>query len=558
MGDEQAAVEFRILGPLEVVADGTPLELGGGRQNALLMLLLLSAREVCSKDRLINELWEDEPPETAGNILQIYVSQLRKVLPADTIVTRAPGYLAQLEPGQLDLDRFERLVEEATPLVSDDPGAAAALLRDALALWRGAPLAEFAYEDWARNAIARLEELRLVALERRVEADLALERHSELIGELETLVRAQPLREPLRAQLMLALYRSGRQADALAVYQDGRHKLVDELGIDPGQGLQQLEQAILRQDSSLELARAEGLAASPPADVAPPSDLPNTDRSILVVPWASDQLGALLALAEPLARDPPREIILVNLVPGSGDIARATSQVSERKSELLRRGIPARAAAFSSDGLGADTIRLASKQDVDLVLVDAPACVAEEGRFDEPASELLEGAPCDVAFVAARDEGAALPGPGKPVLVPFGGADHEWAAVELAAWIASSQGAGLQLLGTTGDREGGQRDASRLLASASLMVQQIARVDAEPVLAEPGEEAVIDAANEAGLVLIGLSPNWRQEGLGPVRHAIVRGARPPVLLVRRGLRPGGLAPQATMTRFTWTLSGARR
>ena len=204
-----------------------------------------------------------------------------------------------------------------------------------------------------------------------------------------------------------------------------------------------------------------------------------------------------------------------------------------------------------------DTIRLADKQDVDLVIRDAPASLIETGSFDAAASELLESAPCDIAFVAQRVRAADLPGPSRPVLVPFGGADHEWAAVELAAWIASSQGAGLQLLGTEADAGSGRRDASRLLASASLMVQQIARVDAEPVLAEPGEEAVIEAASDAGLVLVGLSPNWRHAGLGAVRHAIVRGAKPPVLLVRRGLRPGGLAPEETMTRFTWTLGGKR-
>jgi hypothetical protein len=434
-----------------------------------------------------------------------------------------------------------------------------------LSIWRGPPLAEFAYEDWARNAIARLEELRLVAVERRTEADLALGRHADLIGELEAIVRDQPLRERLRAHLMLALYRAGRQADALAVYQDGRRILVEQLGIDPGQSLQQLEQSILRHDAALDFEAAveaadelRPVAQQTPQPRPAQPELPETDRSLLVVPWKCEHLDSLLAIAEPLAKNPPREIILVNLVAEDGDLAAATNQVRARKSELMQRGIPARSAAFRSEEPGADTIRLAGKQDVDLVLVDAPASVAEHGTFDAATSRLLESAACDVAFVTPRTDSTVRPGPGRPVLVPFGGADHEWAAIELAAWIASSQDAGLQLLGTTADADGGQRDASRLLASASLMVQQIARVDAEPVLVEPGESAVIEAAADAGLVLIGLSPNWRQEGLGDVRHAIVRGATPPVLLVRRGLRPGGIAPQESMTRFTWTLGGGRR
>ena len=538
-------VEFRILGPLEVAYDGELAELGGGRQNALLALLLLTPNEVVSKDRLVEELWEEDPSETASNILQVYVSQLRKVLPEDTLLTRTPGYVVQLEPAQLDLGQFEQLLEDATTLLPGDPDAAAAMLREALSLWRGAPLVEFAYEDWARNAVARLEELRLVALERRIEADLAPGRHVEVTSELEALVRGQPLRERLRAHLMLALYRAGRQAEALDVYQDARRTLVEQLGIDPSQSLQQLEQAILRQDPELESGSGRAPIQAAATEAAATPELPTTDRSILVVPWEDEHLDGLLTLAEPLASDPPREIILVSLVAHEGDVAAATAHVRDRKDALRARGVPARAAAFTSDEPGEDTIRLAGKQDVDLVLVDTPASVLEAGSFDDEASALLTGAPCDVAFVTPRQGGAPLPGPDRPVLVPFGGADHEWAAVELACWLASSQGASLKLFGTSADPEAGRRDASRLLASASLMVQQLAGVDAEPVLVEPGEQAVIEAADAAGLVLIGLSPDWRQEGLGEVRGAILRGAKPPVLLVRRGLRPGGLAPQAT-------------
>jgi DNA-binding SARP family transcriptional activator len=184
--------------------------LGGSRQRALLALLLTRANEVVSTDRLIDELWGAEAPTTASNALQYHVSQLRKTLsPSEAIVTWEPGYLIKVGPDELDLLRFERLVEDAQQV---PPELEARLLRQALALWRGPPLSDLAHEAFAQAEIARLEELRLVALERRIEADLALERYAELVGELEMLVREHPLRERLRAQLMLALYGSDRQA----------------------------------------------------------------------------------------------------------------------------------------------------------------------------------------------------------------------------------------------------------------------------------------------------------------------------------------------------------
>ena len=247
-------MDFRILGPLEVFDDDHPVPLGGARQRALLAILLTRANEVVSTDRLIDELWGEAPPRTAVNTLQYYVSRLRKLLGADRIVTRIPGYTIRLEPGELDLDQFERLVAQG--------GAEA--LREALGLWRGPALADFAFEPFAEAEIARLEELRLVALEQRLEADLALGHHRELVGELEALVAVHPLRERLRAQLMLALYRSGRQADALDVYRRTRETLVDELGVEPGPELQELERAILRHDRSLE-ARRPPMPAEPPA-----------------------------------------------------------------------------------------------------------------------------------------------------------------------------------------------------------------------------------------------------------------------------------------------------
>jgi DNA-binding SARP family transcriptional activator len=249
-------VEFRILGPLEVVDDDRLVELGGQKQRVLLAVLLLEANKVVSSDRLIDALWEDAPPDSAQKALQVYVSNLRKRLGRDRIVTKSPGYAIRVEPGELDLELFERLADEG----GRQQWAAA------LALWRGPPLADFARSRFALSEVARLEERRLAVLEERIEADLALGRHADLVAEVESLVAEDPLRERLRALLMLALYRSGRQAEALEVYQDARRTLVEELGIEPGRELRELHQTILRQDPALDLAR-EPEATSVGADV---------------------------------------------------------------------------------------------------------------------------------------------------------------------------------------------------------------------------------------------------------------------------------------------------
>jgi DNA-binding SARP family transcriptional activator len=240
-------MEFRILGPLEVEDDGRVLKLGGAKQRGLLALLLLHANETVSRDRLIDELWGDQPPETVSTALQVHISQLRKVLGRDVIVTQAPGYAIRLQKGQLDLERFENAVKSAR---SASPEEASELLREAIALWRGVPLAELD-SLFATAERSRLEEQRLGVLEQRIAAELELGRHAELVPELERLVREQPLRERLRGQLMLALYRCGRQADALAVYRSGRRLLDEELGLEPDDELQRLEKAILNHDPSL-------------------------------------------------------------------------------------------------------------------------------------------------------------------------------------------------------------------------------------------------------------------------------------------------------------------
>jgi DNA-binding SARP family transcriptional activator/streptogramin lyase len=246
------AIEFCILGPLEASRRGQPLELGAGKQRALLVLLLLRAGEVVSTDRLIDALWGERPPPSALNSVHIYVSQLRKALGNGRLQTHGRGYVLALEPEQLDLGRFERLLGDGRELLAaGEPDRAANALRAALGLWRGSPLSDVAFEPFAQGEIARLEELRLAALEERIEADLVLGRHAEVVPELEGLVREHPLRERLRAQLMLALYRSGRQSEALDAYQQARRLLSAELGLEPGRTLRELEAAILRQDAQL-------------------------------------------------------------------------------------------------------------------------------------------------------------------------------------------------------------------------------------------------------------------------------------------------------------------
>ena len=239
-------LDFRLLGPLEVRNAGRSLALGGRKQRTLLAILLLHANEAVSDDVLSEGLWGERRPKTAPTALQIHVANLRKLLPADRLERRAPGYLLRVEPEELDLVRFERRCAEAR---GREPEEAAAALVEALALWRGRPLADFAYDAFARGEIARLEELRLGAIEQRIEADLALGRHAELVCELEALVGEHPLRERLREQQILALYRCRRQAEALEAYRQARRVLVEELGIEPSSALKELEQAILSQDS---------------------------------------------------------------------------------------------------------------------------------------------------------------------------------------------------------------------------------------------------------------------------------------------------------------------
>jgi DNA-binding SARP family transcriptional activator len=251
-------MEFRILGPLDVVDDGRAVEIGGSRPRALLAILLLRRNETVPAERLREDLYGPEQPATGAKSVQAHISRLRKALGAHRLRTSGGGYALVTDPDEVDADRCARnLADARAALAAGDAASAERSLMEALALWRGPPLADFAYQDFARAEIARLDELRLACVEELFESRLALGRHAESVGELEVLVSEHPLRERLRAQLMLALYRDGRQAEALAAYRTGRRALVDELGIEPTRALRELQQAILRQDPALEVPAAE-------------------------------------------------------------------------------------------------------------------------------------------------------------------------------------------------------------------------------------------------------------------------------------------------------------
>jgi DNA-binding SARP family transcriptional activator len=524
-----------ILGPIEALVEGRGVILGGPRQRALLALLALAPNRAVSVDRLAAEIYGDEAPATADAQVQNAISALRRRLgPAGpAIVTQPPGYLLRVRLGQVDLHRFEALVEHGTAaLAAGDAEGAAAALREALAVWRGPALADLADQPFARSAAARLEELRQAAVEARVDADLARGRASELVPELEEVVATHPLRERPRAQLMLALYRSGRQAEALAAFRAARRTLVEEVGLEPGTELRDLEQAILRQDPAL---------LAPRADPAPL-------RAVLVAATADRPLRALLALAADLGRE-GRELIALRLVDEGGDLATAARDLAALRSALVGEGVRVRAAAFTSRAPSADLLRLSAAHTAELVLVDAPHDLLEEGVATGDLARLLAAEPADVAVLVARATSTAR----GPVAVLFGGSTHDWAALETAARLARSGRVPLRLVGTAADPRRGRRDASRLLAAASLAVQALLGLDAEPRLVVPRLPEVLDVVQDARLVVVGLASPHRREVLGSVALALARTARAPVLMLRRGVRPGGLAPPGGLTRFSWSL-----
>src|SRR3954468_9828725 len=274
-------MQFRLLGPLEVETDDGPVDVGAGKRRALLAHLLIHANEVVSAEQLIDELWDEHPPATAGKSVQVYVSQLRKALSTNGAVlgTRGSGYVISVAADEVDALLFEERLETAQQAFTEgDARSGAREARGALELWRGPALFDFAYESFAQTAAARLNELRLVALETRIDADLALGAHSRVASELESLVAEHPLRERFRAQLMLALYRCGRQSQALESYRDGRRLLLDELGIEPSPELRDLEQMILTQSEDLSAPRRVARTRSAPSHAPDPVRQPERRR----------------------------------------------------------------------------------------------------------------------------------------------------------------------------------------------------------------------------------------------------------------------------------------
>jgi hypothetical protein len=310
-------------------------------------------------------------------------------------------------------------------------------------------------------------------------------------------------------------------------------------------------------EDELEDARAISHAEFP--------DLPVPERSILVAPQGEAELDALRAIAEPLARsEPRRELILARLVrPTRGASARgalqtenrllheATDEVTVARLELVQEGVAARGIAFSSADPGKDLVKLAESEEVDLVLVDGRRPLLGDAVPRGDVGTVLREANCDVAVYVSREGAPLAPDAEHPVVVPFGGAEHDWAALELGAWIASATGAPLKMLGATGNTDERTR-VTRLLGDAGLLVEQYAGIPAEPVVAEPGKTGVLEAAEGAGLLVVGLSERWRREGLGPVRAEIARSAPAATVFVRRGRRPSALAPQTDVTQFGWS------
>jgi hypothetical protein len=404
------------------------------------------------------------------------------------------------------LHRFEHSVALGRAALADEePDNGADHLREALAVWRGPALADLPEEARRAAGAEGLDELRLTALELRFDAELASGRHDAVVAELEMVTTEHPYRERFLEQRVLALYRCGRQADALEAYRNARRILDEELGLEPSPALQELERAILRQDEALTEQRGQ----------------PRSRGSIVCA------VPSLAGLVAPLATE-ERELVLVDLVADASEL--------RQRSAALTASSDARTAAFVSDTPGADLARLAVEQNAELLLCEPP---------ELPELDLLLGrVQCDVALLGSRE----LPfRPDAPVVVPFGGGREDWAALELAAWIARAHELELRLLGT--EAQTGRRDASRLLASASLALQQFAGTNAEPVLVPPGPDGIL--AEESSVIVVSFPAHGFD--LDRTRVELLDRTKVPLLLVRGGLRPSGLAPEETLTRFSWSM-----
>lgn len=490
------SIEFRILGPLEAHRMGEPLDLGGAKQRALLAALLLSANRVVAVEHLIDDLWGDAPPETAANTLQVYVSHLRKILQPGleagerVLETRPPGYVALVAEGQLDLDRFEALlVEGREAMLAGELELASERLRSALGLWRGRCLAELPLESSSQATIAGLEELRLAAHEDLIVVELPLGRHAKLVPELEGLIAEHPYRESLRRHLMLALYRSGRQVDALEAFRQARQTLVDELGIEPNRDLQLLEQAILQQDPALDL---------PPQA---PREAPRDHRREPAAP-ESELEGRRKTVA----------VAVTDIVIDAGDgrelDPELVSNVSARAFELVgssaarHHGLVHRVA-----GARAITVFGAASVHEDDALRAARAVLEARSALTTLASDLRPAIGVRVALRAGIEAGVAL-----VARTESGELSITGSALSTAERAAGSAAAGEILIGST---------AQSLIAGAG-RVEPVAPVEGKRSFARLVELVAHGStgARRHDAALVG-----RADELAELRHALARAAR---------------------------------
>jgi len=520
-------LSFRLLGPFAVERDGVALDVGAPRQRALLALLALHAGETLSVDRLVDELWGETAPKTAGHVVQVYVSQLRKAIagaPGDpAIETRGTGYALVAPADAFDLAQFEQLLATGrAALHAEQLDDAAGAVRQALELWRGGLLDDLPHEGFVLAEARRVGELRLAALELRLEIAVTRGPDAADIAELRTLAAEHPFRERVHELLVRGLAASGRQAEALDAYAAVRHALDDELGIEPGPALRAAQAAVLRQEV---------------APAAPPRG------AVVAVALAPERLEAAARAADALATATDRDVVLACVLQRDGDALPDVAGAARAAADVRRRlTAAARSAAFAARDRGPAVADFAAEHDAELLVLDVAGLPADDGRLPGPLVEALVGITADVVLVP----GAAASG-GGPIAVPFGGTPHDWLAAEIGALLARAAGGELRLIGATAEDE----DASRLVARAALALQRVLGVDAEPVLAAPGDGGVLAAAAGAEVVL-GVSERWRAEGLGRVRAAIAASA--PALVVRAGIRPGLLAPPAAATRFAWSVA----
>jgi DNA-binding SARP family transcriptional activator len=515
-------LRFRVLGPFQVEDDHGPMPLGSARRRALLALLTLNAGRVVALERLVDALWGEAPPRTAAHVLQVYVSDLRRVLPEGVLATSPPGYLLRVPAQAVDLSEFERLLARAHAAFRDgDPATTVTEVDAALALWRGPVLEDLATEGFVRVEAQRLEELRLTARELRAAAALTLPHSSGVVPELQALITEHPYRERPHALLMHALAASGRQADALDVYAKIRARLASELGIEPGGELRAAQTAVLRQ----EIAPA-ALAAG----------------VVLAVGLDPGRLGLLARAAALPAAASGRELLIAAALNAAAttpaDLTAAAAAATAAQRSVTT---PARSAAFRSRQLDRDIAALAAEHDADLVVLDAAGHVGPRGRLSESLTTTMATLTADVALLTTDP-----PPQASLYAVPFGGSAHDWAAAELAALLTRAAGTALRIVGAFTQED----DASRLIARVAVAVQRAIGVPVEPVLAEPTPTSLLSAL--AGRTpIVGVPERWRSQGIGSVRHQLAQAA-PGTLLVHRGLRPGLLAPPASETRFAWS------